>query len=192
MTNSKSQPLAQEQLELIEDALTRTRLNISSNSGQFLFWGWLVIVSCLAHFALLSLTSTPWHWLPWPVLMTFGAIVSFVKGMKDGRKQGVSTHVDRFMAWLWATSGLIFFVTAFMCMFYEIIPIPFMLAISGMATFISGGVLRFKPLIIGGIMFFICSLASLWIPSEWILPFYAMTIVFGYLIPGYLLKNSIA
>jgi hypothetical protein len=59
-----------------------------------------------------------------------------------------------------------------------------------MATFISGTVIRFKPLIAGGILFGAVSVASIFVPPLSQLLLVAISLVLGFLIPGYLLKTA--
>lgn len=189
MTNSENQAI-QDRLTVIEESLQRTRQNIKDESHNYLFWGWLIVGTCALHYVLLTFTTTPLHWLPWPIITGLGGIYTWIYHARNASKKKVTTHIDRFMSWLWATAGVCFFTIAFMCMSYEIIPIPFLLLMSALATFVSGGVLRFKPLILGGALFFIMGLVTLFVPNSWLLPLYAATILLGFIVPGYMLKKA--
>ena len=68
---------------------------------------------------------------------------------------------------------------------------PYILLLAGFPTFLSGFIIKFKPLILGGICFWIMalvvhfagpSLAPLGTP---------VAMLTGYLIPGYMLKNKV-
>jgi hypothetical protein len=68
---------------------------------------------------------------------------------------------------------------------------PYILLLVGFPTFISGIIIRFRPLIIGGICFWIFALlvnfggpviGPLGVP---------VSMIVGYLIPGYILKNKV-
>jgi hypothetical protein len=65
-----------------------------------------------------------------------------------------------------------------------------MLLIAGIATTTSGLSIRFKPLVIGGISFFIFSIITTFVSNEYIALFVGVAIICGYLIPGYLLKSA--
>ena len=64
----------------------------------------------------------------------------------------------------------------------------FIIALYGLGTFVSGGILKFKPLIIGGIISWIMSVLALFVEPINILLVMALSIVIAYLIPGYMLK----
>jgi hypothetical protein len=163
MANSDSQAI-QERLNVIEESIQRTLQNLREDSHNFLFWGWLIVATCILHFSILNLFPTPYHWLPWPITMSLGGIYSWIYNIRHAKEKKVMTHIDRFMAWLWATSGIIFFTIAFMCMKFEIIPIPFLLLTAALATAVSGGILKFRPLILGGVFFFLMAITTVFAP----------------------------
>jgi hypothetical protein len=54
----------------------------------------------------------------------------------------------------------------------------------------TGFIIRFKPIIYGGIIFWIFSIVSVFILNEYQLVIYAVAMVLGNIIPGYMLKYS--
>lgn len=69
-------------------------------------------------------------------------------------------------------------------------PFTFTMLIGGVGTLVSGLNLRFRPLIIGGILFFISAVTSIFIAEEYRPLVHGIAVIIGYLIPGYLLKYS--
>jgi hypothetical protein len=65
-----------------------------------------------------------------------------------------------------------------------------MLLITGIATTTTGLVIKFKPLILGGITFFIFSIAATFVSNEYISLIVCVAIICGYIIPGYFLKSA--
>ena len=51
-------------------------------------------------------------------------------------------------------------------------------------------IIKFKPLMYGGIIFWLATILSVFIQSDLQLLLTAVTIVAGYIIPGYMLKYS--
>jgi hypothetical protein len=72
----------------------------------------------------------------------------------------------------------------------DVYPTPFILPVMGLATFVSGIMIRFNALIFGGVLFVLASVVSVFVPDIYQLIVFAVSIVFGYLVPGYLLKLS--
>jgi hypothetical protein len=58
----------------------------------------------------------------------------------------------------------------------------------GMWLFISGGALKFKPLVIGGIINFGCAIAGFYIHTYELILLLSFAVLAGYIIPGHLLN----
>ena len=66
--------------------------------------------------------------------------------------------------------------------------LPLLLIFYGLPTFLSGAVLKFSPLMIGGICCWILAIISTFIGHEFQLILIAVAVIAAWLIPGYLLK----
>jgi hypothetical protein len=62
--------------------------------------------------------------------------------------------------------------------------------LTGLPTFATGAILRFKPLIIGGILFWCIGAAGFFVPGTEGALLYVGAMFFGYIVPGYLLKRQ--
>ena len=67
---------------------------------------------------------------------------------------------------------------------------PMILTIAAIPTFISGFIIRFKPLIVGGVTFWVLALAAHFGGPDISSLAVPVAMLTGYLIPGYLLKRS--
>jgi len=75
---------------------------------------------------------------------------------------------------------------------YQSNPLPMISLFIGIGILVSGLQMRFKPLVIGGIGFFVGAIALVYVtPLEGLLV-YDACIILGYLIPGYLLKKELS
>jgi hypothetical protein len=68
---------------------------------------------------------------------------------------------------------------------------PFILLLAGYPTFISGIVIKFRPLIIGGISFWIMALIAHFAGPSIAPLVVPVAVLAGYLIPGYMLKPKL-
>ena len=179
-------------LQIIREAIENAKSNIRDNGFFYLLWGWLVLAASLLQFGLMQLTSTPYFWVGWPVLMVGGGIVSGIYGYRLGKKSAVMTHVDLAMIYLWygfLIAISIFIIAAiFNIMSYTLLN-PIIIVLYGLGTFVSGGILKFKPLIVGGLIAWGIAVVAFMIQSEIQLLLVAASIIAAYLIPGYMLKN---
>ena len=65
---------------------------------------------------------------------------------------------------------------------------PLIMVIYGIGTWVSGGILKFAPLIIGGVICWILAGMAFYFPFNIQLLLLAMSILLSYIIPGHLLK----
>ncbi|MBW6502485.1 MAG: hypothetical protein K0B05_13935 [Bacteroidales bacterium] len=106
------------------------------------------------------------------------------------REKKVYSYLDYYLKRIGYIAAISFSVAIFICIKQEILPPPVMLLVGGIITSIAGVLLKFKPLIIGGMAFFLFSVASTFVSNEYIALIAGTGIICGYLIPGYLLKSS--
>ena len=67
---------------------------------------------------------------------------------------------------------------------------PAFLALYGMPTFMSGILLRFRPLVIGGIGCWVLSVLTRFIDYDYQLLMLAAAMVIAWIIPGYILRSN--
>lgn len=178
----------QESLQLITDAIRRTKENIKENSFPFLLWGWLIAIASFSFFLLHQYTSFQYYFLPFPILAIAGVIANIIY-YKHRNTSSTITHLTNFLSKMWIALGISFFAVVFINVSKNHVPFTYTLLIAAIGTLASGLVMRFNPLVIGGILFFIASIASVYVADEYKVLLHGVAIVFGYLIPGYLLKS---
>ena len=181
----------QDSLRVITEMIENSKAKIRDNGFFYLLWGWLVLIASLSNFILLIIDYDK-AWLPWPILMTGGGIASGIAGYRLGKRIKVRTFFDTAMIYLWygflATLMIILFTAAKGNVSW-VVTNALIIALYGLGTFVSGGILNFKPLIWGGIFSWIIAIVTLFIPDLYSLLAVALSIVVAYLIPGYMLKS---
>jgi len=181
-----------EKIDIIFEMIENSRTNIRDNAFFYLLWGWLVLAASLIHFTLMQM-GIYYSYLAWPVLMTIGMIVSVIAGVRLGKRSAYITHIDKAVIYLWWG----FFFTILVILAFSIagripwnISNALIISLYGMGTFVSGGILKFRPLIIGGICCWVISLGVFFIPMEYSLLLVAVSIIIAYLVPGYMLRAA--
>lgn len=179
-----------ESLALIHSMIAGTRSNLRENSTHFLLWGWAVFLSALTHYILLML-KIPWSFVVWPIAMPLAGIVSMIIGRKQEREAVVKTHLDRALNYLWGGFTVVLFITLGASVKYGFeITYPILIWLYGLGTFVSGGILRFRPLIWGGVVAWMIGIAAIFLPFEQQLLCVAGATLFSYIVPGHLLRRS--
>jgi hypothetical protein len=179
-----------ESLDIIARAILRTKENIRDLSFCFLLWGWILTVASLSSFGLLAFTSSQYSFLPFPVLALGGVVITVVYLARRIKRSDTESYVNYFLIRLWVVVGLCFPVGVFVSRAQGLHPATFTLLLAGLGTLVSGLVMGFRPLAIGGAVFLLSSIASVYVSQENTLLLIAGAVVLGYLVPGYLLKHS--
>jgi hypothetical protein len=181
-----------EKLNVIYDMIENSKTRIRENGFFYLLWGWLVLLASLSHFIMAKM-GIFYSFLAWPVIMTGGMVVSVIAGIRMGKKAGYRSHIDSAMIYLWYG----FFFTLLVILALSIggkiqweISNALIITMYGLGTFVSGGILKFKPLIIGGICCWVIALMVFFVPGEYSLLLVSGSIIISYLIPGYLLRKA--
>lgn len=132
----------------------------------FLLWSCLIIAASLLSYVVIETGYGEYAEWPWIILMIGGGILTFIyigfKNRSDGKNMNFA---QKCASTLW----LSFFISMFLLylMAYYIRPFNFpalIYMITGLCTFTSGSIYRFKPFYAGGIVFWsvpgLCPLQS--------------------------------
>ncbi len=180
----------QESLALIKTMINKTKDSVADDSFYFLLWGWLVFVCCIAEFILKVYYQYPYHYVVWWTMPAAG-IASAVYGARQSKQKKVTSFVDEALGFLWMAIGLSFITlvviniingqnwqTAF----------TYYILLYAIGTFMTGSLIRFKPLIIGGLINFALAIISIRLNYDNQLLIGSVAILISYIIPGHLLR----
>lgn len=189
MTDENFSP--KESLLLIQSMIAKTRKDMGDNSSHFLLWGWVTFICCTGQFILKHLLDYGKHYLVW-LLIIPAVIISAYLGIKEGRKRVASTYIGDSMKYLWMGMGISYFVLSMILsrMGWDTNIFPFFILLYGLGTFISGKLLQFKPLVLGGLAAWVLAVAATFFTYDYQMLFGAGAIVASYIIPAYLLRNK--
>ncbi|MEO5893026.1 MAG: hypothetical protein ABIQ31_22440 [Ferruginibacter sp.] len=180
----------QDSLHVIQSMINKTKEELSDNSIYFLLWGWLVFIGCLLQYFLLVIIKTPRHYYAWLIIIV-GVVFSIVYSVKYRQKRKVKTYISDSMGRLWTGMSFSFMALVFILSnigWQNAFPIYILFYATG--TFVSGGILQFKPLQVGGIICWVLAVAATFVTYQNQILFTAAAIMASYLVPGYLLKSK--
>lgn len=179
----------QESLQIINQMIREARKNLSETSIFFLIWGGLLAAAGLVEFLLIKQGfSAPY--IVWPIAGVSGGIISSVIGKKMSIEKGMSTLWDRMSFALWTSFFITLVIFIACCVISDINPGAYIMVLTGLPTITTGIILRFKPLIIGGICFWICGIAGFFISNLYLPLLFTVAITLGYILPGLLLREA--
>lgn len=190
MENEEKMMTGEESLRIITEMINKTKTNVQQGSFHLIFWGWLIFFCGISEYLLLKLAGFYSSWYVW-FLAIPGVFVSLIYGFLKNRKGHAHTYADIIYMWTWMG----FLVVAIILMLflniakrYDLIP-AFILLAAGMPTFISGFIIRFRPLIFGGVSMWIISIIAFFAGepiSSFAVPVAMLT---GYIFPGYMIRR---
>ncbi len=188
----------EESFVIINKAIADFKMNYRENAQVFLLWGWILTIASISNFIILKMSNSWEAWEHkgflvlgnWIVFLLIGFIIMLFMVRKMNKDKKVYSHIDKFVNNLWWVTAPSFVIATILCFRLGIEPPPLMLLIAGIATTTTGLAIKFRPLIIGGMSFFIFSLASTFVTNEYLALVVSAAIICGYLIPGYLLKAA--
>jgi hypothetical protein len=193
METEEKMMTGEESLKIITDMINRTKANVRQSSFHLIFWGWLIFICSIGEYILMKFTGMTSPWYIW-YLVAPGVLVSMAYGFSKGRKEHVHSYADMVYMWTWIG----FLVVAIILMLilnlekrYDLIP-TFILLAAGLPTFISGIIIKYRPLVIGGLSMWVISLISYFAGGDFSPFAVACAMVTGYLVPGYLIRRRIS
>jgi hypothetical protein len=179
----------EQSLSLISDVMMRTRENIRRHHFIFLLWGWLLVAASLGWFMLQTLTSFRLYFLPFPICVLIGLVVSFIY-YRRLRNDGQLSYLEHFIRVVWTVLAAGFIAVVLVSLYQHIRPFSYTLIIAAIGTMITGRAMNFTPLIYGSIVFLLAAFICLVLPTEYKVLVHGAAILFGYVVPGYMLRNS--
>lgn len=190
MENGEKIMTGEESLRIITEMINRTKVNISNSSFHLLFWGWLILACSLSEYILWKFTEISSPWYVWFFVIP-GVFVSFIYGFRTGKKARFHTYADKIYVWTWIAfliaSVVLFIILSDKMQFVA----PFILTLAAIPTFISGFIIKFRPLILGGISFWIFAIIARFAGNEVSALAVPVAMFTGYLLPGYMLKRKV-
>lgn len=179
----------QDSFRIINEMILTAKHAVADNSFHYLLWGWLVFIASMFNYLLLTVVKTNYNWLPWPVLMASGGVIAMVYSVREKREQKVKTYVNHFLGYTWTSVLVSIILTTFIGVRFGVTTVyPVLMILYGIGLFISGRAFSFMPLVIGSYGCWVCAVVSCYVPFDIQLVVLGLSVLFGYIIPGHILK----
>lgn len=184
----------EQSLQVIQSMIEKAKNQFSENGHLYLLWGWVVFICSITQFVLLKIVHYEKHYLVW-IACWLAVIYQFIYLRKQHKQVKVKTYADSVIGYIWMTFFILMMLIGFLIgksngeEYYKLIS-PAFLALYGMPTFLSGILLRFRPLVIGGIGCWVLSVLTCFIPYDYQLLLLAAAMIIAWIIPGYILRNK--
>lgn len=188
MENIEKNLSPQESLRVIRETIDLAKHSFHENGFHFLLWGWLVVIASVAHYYLAEIQHAERPDMAWMIMVVVGVPVAFFYEWRRSKREKSENIVHNWYGLIWLGFGVSMVITIPMAVRNGLSPIPFILVLIGFATFMSGVLLRFTPLLIGAAVMWAGALWCIFLTPSQHLLIQAGCAVLGYLVPGYLLN----
>lgn len=183
----------EQSLELIGQMINKAKNKFGENGHLYLLWGWAILACSLAQFILAYYVKWEHHYMVW-FLTWLVFIYQMIYLARQKKREKVKTYTDDIIKIVWITFVVLMFLFGFLFgklmgeEYYKFFN-PGILALYGMPTVLSGAILKFRPLVIGGIFCWILSIISTYISFQYQLLLLSAAVIAAWIIPGYLMRK---
>lgn len=179
-------------IELINDMINTAKQEHHGGAAfYFILWGCIVILfSILTFFAI----QTHADWQPWTYnLFAAGGIISIIRSKRDDKVEKVKSWYDSLYMYVWSGIGIGIGLTwGFVGILGLNNVIPVTLILYALANFITGGVSKFYPSLVGGIICFVCVVVAFNLSFAYQNLVCAFAVLCAHVIPGLMMKKYYA
>ncbi|MEM9832540.1 MAG: hypothetical protein AAF944_18040 [Bacteroidota bacterium] len=187
-----------ESFAIINKAISNFKSNYQESAKIFLLWGWVLTLACFSQFATIKiLQNTGQYELigpisigNWVLFFAVGLIIQFFVIRRINHEKKVGSYLEDYLKSLWLVCVTSIIVAIIISFLLDISFPPIIMLIVGIGTTTTGLLIRFRPLVIGGVSFFAFSIASAFVSNEYVNLLIGAAIVIGHLIPAYLLRSA--
>ena len=178
-------------LQLIESMINKAQNRFSENGHLYLLWGWVVLICSITSFVTIYFYGSG-KMIMYVWMLTIPTVIyQMIYLARVKKKTAVRTYTDEINSYVW----LVFIIMGFLVgiivgrsgqpQLFN----PLVLMLYGMPTFLSGVILKFRPLRIGAICCWVLALVSVLIPYQFSFLLLALAVITTWIVPGYLLRS---
>jgi hypothetical protein len=177
----------QKSLELIEEMIYKAKNSYHESGTSALLWGG-IIMFCSA----VSFGNIYWQksWLGQVWILTILAVIpQIIISIRASKAQKFKSHTDDAMSGIWISFGIAIFLASY---YTNVVKVEgaasLFLILYGMPTFATGYTHRFVPMIIGGIVCWVCAVISFYTTRQIDLGLFFIAAFFAWFLPGLILR----
>ena len=177
----------EEQIEVISKVINSTKENLKPLSVNFIFWGSLIVVMSLIHYSIPRFIQYTEYssLLFWTILPMLGMLFTIVYNIKIRKVLGYETYLNRVIKIIWGIFNLSWLVMVVTSLLNGINnPVPEILFLLSTTLITTGIIIKFKPILIGGILLMLFTIYINFNPNINFLIVNIIGVSLGMLVPG--------
>ena len=177
----------EEQIEVISKVINSTKENLKPLSVNFIFWGSLIVVMSLMHYSIPQFVQYTEYssLLFWTILPMLGMLFTIVYNIKIRKVLGYETYLNRVIKIIWGIFNLSWLVMVVTSLLNGINnPVPEILFLLSTTLLTTGIIIKFKPIVIGGLLLMLFTVYINFNPNINFLIVNIIGVSLGMLVPG--------
>lgn len=178
-------------LQLIESMINKAQNRFNENGHLYLLWGWVVLICSITSFITIYFYGNG-KILMYVWMLTIPTVIyQMIYLARIKKSTAVRTYTDEINSYVWLVFVIMGFLVGIIIgrsgqpQLFN----PLVLMLYGMPTFLSGVILKFKPLRIGAVCCWILALVSVLIPYQFSFLLLGLAVITTWIVPGYLLRS---
>ena len=178
----------QDSLRLINEMIGKAKKSYVTKGTASIVWGSLIVLCSMITWAEIKFKlHMPFDiWL----LLLLALIPQIYFSVKERRSKSFKSHDESTIYFIWITFAVCIFILSFYnSKFGSSNSTTLVMMLYGIPTFLTGGVCRFRPMILGGLCCWALSIASIYTAPENDMLLMAASGLAAWLIPGVILFN---
>ena len=183
-----------EQLQVIQEMIEKTKRDSVKNSWPMLMWGWLILISCFSVYAIYFAGFPKLSWLPWSVFMPLGGIAHFIMELKKHKTQRIVSYAEKSIGWIWIGCGSAMFIISFIAPASGIISweaiAPLIILIIGIGSLATAQIIQWNFLFYCSLVWWVTAVATMFIDPFFHNLIFGSIVIFTYLVPGYIMRSK--
>jgi hypothetical protein len=189
MNENEKEMTGAESLSIISGMINHAKNRFSETGHLYLLWGGVIFICCITQFIMLYFFKDQNAYYIWYSTWLV-VIYQFYYLFKKHKKERVKTYTDEIIGFVWLTFVICSFILVYILIKHNALNAinACVLVMYGMPTFLSGVILRFKPLKIGGLICWLLAIGAMFTTYQFQLLLLAGAVIAAWIIPGYLLR----
>jgi len=179
---------AEQSLEIITKMIRQAHGNVRRSSAYLILWGATIALANIGMFTLLLLEYAR-PFVVWLITIPAWLVTIFISYIRKKNATTIS-HLDKINLLLWYSYGIVIFTVVAFGFKVNFQLNALVLLISAVPTFVSGIIVKFRPLVVGGILYWILGIVCFLVGDPWQYLVGAIAVTTGHLIPGLMLSNN--
>lgn len=179
----------QESLRIITEMINKARNSSIDNGIAPLAWGILITFCSLETYAQIEFKFDLSFDIWWLALIAL--LPQIFYAWRNKRQRNFRSHDEVVLSYVWSTFAIcMFLLSHYVSHFPTRSVISLSMIMYGVPTFITGGVKKFTPMVVGGVICWICSFISCYTPTKISMLLSAVSAISAWLIPGIILRRK--